>query len=146
MPRPPPPTRAAYRHFHLIATRWMDNDVYGHANNVVYYSWFDTAVNAFLIDAGVLDIARSAVVGVVAETACRYHAAISFPDRVIIGMAVAHLGTSAVRYRLAAFRNDADGASADGHFVHVYVDRATMRPVPIPPAARAAMERLRVDA
>jgi acyl-CoA thioester hydrolase len=140
--RPPPTTRRDYRLLYPITTRWMDNDAYGHANNVVYYSWFDTAVNRFLIDAGVLDIARSPAVGLVAETGCRYHGSISYPDAVTIGLRVVRLGTSSVRYELAAFRNDEPGASADAHFVHVYVDRVTQRPVPIPDDARAAMQRL----
>jgi len=120
----------------------MDNDVYSHVNNVVYYSWFDTAVNGFLVSAGTLDVGRSPVVGLMAETGCRYHRSIAFPDAVTIGVRVARLGTSSVRYELAAFRNDEDAASADAFLVHVYVDRATQRPVPIPDAARAALETL----
>ena len=144
MSRLPPTLRADYGVSYTITTRWMDNDAYGHANNVVYYSWFDTAVNRFLIEAGVLDIARSPAIGLVAETGCRYHSSLGYPDAVTIGLRVARLGTSSVRYELAAFRNDAPQASADGHFVHVYVDRATQRPVPIPSDARAAMQRLLV--
>jgi acyl-CoA thioester hydrolase len=140
--RPVPAARADFRAFFPIITRWSDNDVYGHVNNVIYYSWFDTAVNRFLIESGVLDIAHSPVIGVVAETGCRYHASIAYPDRVTIGLRVARLGTSSVRYEVAAFREEAERAAAEGHFVHVYVDRATMRPRPIPPEARAAMERI----
>ena len=142
MSRPQPVTRAGFHHFHPMPTRWMDNDAYGHVNNVVYYSWFDTVVNRFLIDVGTLDIAASPVVALVAETGCRYHASISFPEQVEIGLRVAHLGTSSVRYELAVFRIGVEASLAEAHFVHVYVDRATQRPVPIPPEARAAMQRL----
>lgn len=123
-----------------MPTRWMDNDVYGHVNNVVYYAWFDTAVNRFLIDTGTLDISASPVVGLVVETGCRYHASVSYPEEVTIGMRVAQLGRSSVRYELAVFRAGQDAAVAEAHFVHVYVDRATQRPVPIPEPARAAMQ------
>jgi acyl-CoA thioester hydrolase len=140
--RPPPATRATFRAFYPMPTRWMDNDVYGHVNNVVYYAWFDTAVNRFLIDAGTLDIAGSPTVGLVAETGCRYRASVRYPEEVTIGLVVAHLGTSSVRYELAVFRAGEDAAVAEAHFVHVYVDRATQRPVPIPAAARAAMQRI----
>jgi acyl-CoA thioester hydrolase len=138
--RTPPATRSQFRVFCPISTRWADNDPYGHVNNVVYYSWFDTAVNRFLIDAGALDITRSTAIGIVVETGCRYHSALSYPDEVTIGFRVARLGGSSVRYELAVFRSSADVASAEGHFVHVYVDRETIRPVPIPDKARAAME------
>jgi len=142
MSRPAPTNRSDYRYFVPIATRWMDNDVYGHVNNVIYYSWFDTAVNGFLMQRGLLDIAASTVVGVVAETGCRYLAQISFPDPVTVGLRVATLGRSSVRYEIGIFRGDAQAASAEGHFVHVYVDRASMRPVPIPDHVRAEMQRL----
>lgn len=142
MSRPPPATRKKFRVFHPMPTRWMDNDVYGHVNNVVYYAWFDTAVNRFLIDAGTLDIAGSPVVGLVVETGCRYHASVAYPDEVTIGLVVARLGTSSVRYELGVFRPGEDVAAAEAHFVHVYVDRATQRPVPIPADARAAMQRI----
>jgi acyl-CoA thioester hydrolase len=135
--RPAPERREAYRHFTEISTRWADNDVYGHVNNVVYYAYFDTVVNEHLIRSGVLDIADSPVVGLVVETTCRYFSPIAFPDRVSAGLRVAHRGTSSVRYEIGLFRNDEEVASAQGHFVHVYVDRATNRPVPIPePVAR----------
>jgi acyl-CoA thioester hydrolase len=140
--RSPPATRAGFRAFHPMPTRWMDNDVYGHVNNVVYYAWFDTAVNRFLIDAGTLDIAASPVVALVVETGCRYHAPVSYPEAVEIGLRVAQIGTSSVRYELAVFRAGEDAALAEAHFVHVYVDRATQRPVPIPPAARTAMQKI----
>jgi acyl-CoA thioester hydrolase len=143
--RLPPATRTAFRRFLPISTRWMDNDVYAHINNVVYYSWFDTAVNRFLIDSGTLDIAASPTVGLVVETGCRYHASISYPEQVTIGIAVVHLGRSSVRYALGVFREDDATAAAEGHFVHVYVDRATQRPVPIPEATRAALESIRAE-
>jgi acyl-CoA thioester hydrolase len=120
----------------------MDNDAYGHVNNVVYYSWFDTVMNRFLIEAGALDIARSPTVGLVVDSGCRYHRSIAFPDAVTVGLRIARLGTSSVRYELAAFRNDDEAAAADAHLVHVYVDRATQRPAPIPDHARAALRRL----
>jgi acyl-CoA thioester hydrolase len=142
MSRPPPPARADFRWFLPITTRWMDNDPFGHVNNVVYYSWIDTAVNRFLIDHGALDIARSEIVGIVAETGCRYHAEITYPDPVTVGIAVVHLGRSSVRYAAGIFRGEAETASADGHFVHVYCERASMRPVPIPGAIRAEMEKI----
>jgi len=129
--RTQPDRRAGYRHFRSIATRWMDNDVYQHVNNVVYYSFFDTAVSGLLIESSLLDVATSAVIGLVVETQCRYFSPIAFPDMVHTGLRIGHLGTSSVRYELALFRNDEDQASAQGHFVHVYVDRETNRPTPI---------------
>lgn len=134
-----PHRRAEYGHFTRIPTRWMDNDVYRHVNNVVYYSFFDTAVNRMLIEAGVLDIEASTVVGLVVETSCNYFSPIAFPDDVHAGLRVAHLGRSSVRYEIGLFRNDADLAAAQGHFVHVYVDRASSRPVPLPEPLRAAL-------
>ena len=141
--RPSAQTRAQYRHFLPIQTRWSDNDAYGHVNNVVYYSWFDTVVNEYLIAAGALDIQASTVVGLVVETQCNYFSELAFPQRVDAGLRLAHAGKSSVRYELAMFGALSDTASAQGHFVHVYVDRATRRPVPLPPALRAAVERLR---
>ena len=143
MTRPPPAARDQFRLLFPITIRWMDNDAYGHVNNVTYYSWFDTAVNSFLIARGTLDIAASPCVGLVVETGCRYHSLISFPQRVAVGLRVARVGTSSVRYELAAFRDDQAVASAEGFLVHVYVDRATMRPAPIPNADRIAMLALR---
>ncbi len=134
--------RAAYVHFTRISTRWMDNDVYGHVNNVVYYSFFDTAVNEHLIVSGCLDAAGSAIVGLVVETSCQYFKSISFPDAVYAGLRVAKLGTSSVRYEIGIFLNDSDTAAAEGHFIHVYVDRATNKPVPIPEKFRAALSAL----
>ncbi len=134
--------RSSYPHFLSIATRWMDNDVYRHVNNVVYYSYFDTVVNQYLIEQGVLDIERSEVVGLVVETQCNYFSPITFPDTVLAGLRVAKLGTSSVRYEIGLFRNDEAQTSAQGHFVHVYVDRASNRPAPLPPPLRAALERI----
>ncbi len=135
-------TRDAYRHLSTIDTRWMDNDAYGHVNNVVYYSFFDTAVNRWLIERGLLDVTASASIGLVVETQCRYVAPITFPDRVTAGLRVARLGRSSVRYEIGLFRNDEPTASAAGYFVHVYVDRVTRSPTPIPDAIRAALETL----
>lgn len=136
-------TRADYCAFLSIDTRWMDNDAYGHVNNVVYYSFFDTAVNRWLIEQGVLDIAHSPAIGLVVETQCRYTAPLTFPDRVTAGLRVAHLGTSSVRYEIALFRNDEDAAVASGHFVHVYVDRATRKTVEMPAEVRRVLDAIR---
>lgn len=140
--RPAPQPRAAYRHFLPIQTRWMDNDAYGHVNNVVYYAWFDTVVNEYLIRAGVLDIERSPVVGLVVETQCNYFGELAFPQQVTAGLRVTRAGTSSVRYEIGLFGGDDDTAAAQGHFIHVYVDRATRRPVPLPAPLRAAVEAL----
>ena len=140
--RPTADPRSAYRHFRGIATRWMDNDVYGHVNNVVYYSYFDTVVNQYLIEAGELDIERGPVIGLVVETHCNYFSPITFPDTVHAGLRVARLGSSSVRYEVGLFRNDDDLASAQGHFVHVYVDRANRRPVVLPDGFRTALHAL----
>lgn len=122
-----------------IQTRWMDNDVYGHVNNVTYYSYFDTAVNGYLIEKGALDIEKSPVIGLVVETSCRYRAPITFPERITAGVRVARLGTSSVRYEIGLFRENDDEAAAEGTFVHVYVDRATRRPVSLPSDLKAAL-------
>jgi acyl-CoA thioester hydrolase len=140
--RPARPNRTDFRHFTALSTRWEDNDVYGHVNNVVYYSFFDTAVNRYLIHAGVLDIEKGAVIGLVIETQCRYHEPLSFPDRLDVGIRVARIGTSSVRYEVGIFREGGETASADGHFVHVYVDRATRRPVALPEPLRAALSAI----
>jgi acyl-CoA thioester hydrolase len=142
MDRPTPLPASAFAHFAAITTRWIDNDVYGHINNVVYYEYFDTAVNAYLIEQGVLDIARSATIGLVVETQCNYFKPIAFPDPLRAGLRVAHLGTSSVRYDIGIFRGDDDTASAQGHLVHVYVDRASGRPVPLPEALKKALAKL----
>ena len=142
MTRRPPATRGEFAHWVPITTRWMDNDAYGHVNNVVYYSFFDTAVNRFLIGRGVLRIDSSPVIGVVVETGCRYHHALSYPENVEVGIRVAHLGTSSVRYELGIFRPGDDIAAADGHFTHVYVDRGLRKPVPLPDDLRAVLEEI----
>ena len=123
----------------------MDNDAYGHVNNVIYYSYFDTAVNAYLISQGALDIATSEVIGLVVETQCRYFSSVAFPDTIHVGVRVAHLGNSSVRYELGIFRNDDEVAAAQGHFVHVYVDRETNRPTALPQALRNALESLQMQ-
>lgn len=137
-----PQPRSAYRRFIAITTRWMDNDAYGHLNNVVYYSLFDTAVNQFLIESGFLDVQRSAVIGLVVETQCQYFSPVAFPDRIEAGLRVAHIGTSSVRYEVAIFPAGSDAASAQGYFVHVYVDRASNRPVPLPDGLRRILQPL----
>lgn len=129
-------SRDQFRHFLTIPTRWMDNDIYGHVNNVVYYSYFDTAVNQFLIEAGVLDIHKGEVVGFVVDSGCAYFAPIAFPDAVHAGIRVVKLGNSSVRYEIALYRNNDPLPAAAGHFVHVYVERANNRSVPIPDAVR----------
>jgi acyl-CoA thioester hydrolase len=132
LPRPRPQPRDAYRHFSSISTRWMDSDAYGHVNNVVYYSYFDTVVNRYLIEAGVLDVERGEVIGLVVETHCNYFAPLSFPQVVDAGLRVARIGGSSVRYEIGLFGGGAPLSAACGHFVHVYVDRATRRPAPLP--------------
>jgi acyl-CoA thioester hydrolase len=141
--RPTPHHRNSYRAFRAIPTRWADNDMYGHVNNVVYYSWFDTAVNAHLIEQGALDLQNGAAIGFVVETHCNYFAPLAFPQTVEAGIRVAQSGSSSVRYEIALFAQGATHAAAQGHFVHVYVDRQTQRPVPLPPALQAVVESLR---
>ncbi len=138
-----PETRDRYRRFLTIPTRWMDNDVYGHVNNVVYYSYFDTVVNEYLVASGSLDVQRSRVIGLVVETRCRFFKAIAFPDTVHAGLRVARLGNSSVRYEIGIFRNEEERAAAQGHFVHVYVNRETRRPAGLPVETRRALEKLR---
>jgi len=140
--RPTPDARTAYRHFRAIETRWRDNDAYGHVNNVVYYSYFDTVVNRYLMDEGVLDIERGAVIGLVVETHCNYFSPVAFPDTIHAGLRVARLGTSSVRYEIGIFRNDEALASAQGHYVHVYVDRSSQRPIPLPDEFRTSLNKL----
>ena len=142
--REPPRPRAAYPYASPIQTRWADNDVYGHVNNVVYYAWFDMIVNAYLVGEGALDIAAGAVIGLVVETQCRYFAPAAFPEALEGALRVARLGSSSVRYELGIFRAGGEDAVAEGHFVHVYVDRATRRPVPLPAPLRAALEKIAV--
>ncbi|WP_019577649.1 acyl-CoA thioesterase [Curvibacter lanceolatus] len=140
--RPSPEPRSAYATFRTITTRWMDNDVYGHVNNVVYYSWFDTAVNAYLIEQGVLDIHAGSTIGLVIETQCNYFAPLAFPQNIEAGIRVARLGGSSVRYEVGLFAEGEDLCAAKGHFVHVYVDRETRRPVPVPESLRAVLTGL----
>lgn len=140
--RPAPEERSAYVHFCDITTRWMDNDAYRHVNNVVYYSFFDTAVNKLLIESGLLNLEDSPAVGLVVENRCSYFSSLAFPDKVTVGMRVAHIGTSSVRYELGIFRNAENLESAHGHFVHVYVDRDSNKPVPLPASVRAAVSAL----
>lgn len=140
--RQEPDTRDDYRHFISITTRWMDNDVYGHINNVQYYSFFDTAVNRYLIDQGMLDIHQGEVIGFVVETHCNYFSSAAFPDKIDAGIRVAHLGRSSVRYEIGLFANEREKAIAQGHFVHVYVDRRNEKPVNIPEKLRSALTLL----
>jgi acyl-CoA thioester hydrolase len=141
-PLPQAGRRADYRHFLAIPTRWMDNDSYGHVNNVTYYSYFDTVVNEHLIRLGGLDIANDAIVGYVVETSCRFRKPLTFPETVEAGMRVARLGTSSVTYEIGLFRQGDDEPAATGRFVHVWVDRVAQRPAPVPPRIRAALQPL----
>ncbi|WP_157019323.1 acyl-CoA thioesterase [Mesorhizobium xinjiangense] len=138
--RPAPSGRTAYRTFRTITTRWMDNDLYGHMNNVVHYSLFDTAVNGWLIEKEAVDIHNGGQIGLVVETGCRYFAEMAFPDIVSAGLRVARIGTSSVRYEVGLFRNDDETAAAEGFFVHVYVDRQTRRPAPLNGRLKTALE------
>ena len=131
-----------YRHFLTIPTRWMDNDVYGHVNNVVYYSFFDTVVNKFLMEERQLDYSKGEVVGLVVETKCQYFAPIAFPDVVVAGIKVAHIGTSSVRYEIGLFKNDEDKPAAEGHFVHVYVTRSGNKPTPLSTEMRSVLAKI----
>jgi acyl-CoA thioester hydrolase len=136
--------RRDYRHFQSIGTRWHDNDIYGHVNNVTYYSFFDSAVNTYLIEVGGLDIHNGGVVGFVVSSSCDYFASIAFPERIEIGLRVGKLGNSSVQYELAVFKVGEDEACAAGRFVHVFVDRESNRPLPIPETLRAALTALLV--
>ena len=141
-PRPQPEGRAGYKAFRTISTRWMDNDAYGHVNNVVYYSWFDTAVNAHLIERGALDLQGGTPIGLVIETQCNYFTPGEFPQTVEAGLRVARIGSSSVRYEVGLFVQGGGETVAKGHFVHVYVDRATRRPTSLPPKLRTVLEAL----
>ena len=143
--RIPPPGRARFRRFVPVTTRWMDNDVYGHVNNVVYYSYFDSAVNALLIEAGALDIVAGEVIGLVVHTQCHYFQPLAFPQALEAGVCVARAGRSSVTYEVGIFAQGAAQAAAAGEFVHVYVDRATRRPVALPQGLRAAVESLAAE-
>lgn len=144
--KPQPDTRDHYAHCSPISTRWGDNDIYGHVNNVQYYSFFDTVVNRYLIAAGALDIHAGAVIGLVVETHCNYFAPLAFPQDVEAGIRVAHVGRSSVRYEIGLFAPGEAVAAAMGHFVHVYVDRASRRPVALPAALLQALAPLRISA
>jgi acyl-CoA thioester hydrolase len=143
MAKPAPLTLSDFTYISDITTRWMDNDVYGHINNVVYYSFFDTVVNGYLVAQGALDIEKSEVIGLVVETQCNYFKSIAFPDKVRAGLGVEHLGNSSVRYEVGIFRNDETDAAAQGHFVHVYVERKSNKPVTLPAALKQALEKLK---
>jgi acyl-CoA thioester hydrolase len=136
--------RSAYKHFLPLQTRWADNDIYGHVNNVAYYGFFDTIVNEYLISAGALDIQHGGVIGLVVETGCKYFAPLEFPQKLEGALRVAKIGNSSVRYELAIFKDGAETPAAEGHFVHVYVDRKTRRPAPLPAAFRNALEKIAV--
>jgi acyl-CoA thioester hydrolase len=142
MPRETPLERSAFRTFRGLQTRWADNDVYGHMNNVVHYALFDTAINGWLIDAGLLDIVAGATVGLVVETNCVYFTEMAYPDTVHAGLAAERIGTSSVAYRVALFRGDDASAAAQGRFVHVYVDRDTRRPRPLDALWRSRLEEI----
>jgi len=145
MPRPAPSRLDEYPHSRVLTTRWLDSDPYGHMNNVVHYQLFDTVVNAWLIEKGALDIQKSTVIGLVVETGCHYFAPLTYPEPVTAAIRVAHIGRSSVRYELALFGSASETAAAQGHFVHVYVDREGRRPVAeLPGVLRAALEPLRI--
>ena len=139
----PAAARGAYPVMHHLATRWNDNDVYGHMNNVVYYEYFDTAVNRWLIEAGALDVPNGPIVGLVAESNCRFLASLGFPDMLEVGLSTLRVGKSSVTYGVALFRAGAPEAAAVCRYVHVYVDSASRRPTPLPESFRAALEALR---
>ena len=140
--RAPPRPRGTYRWFTTISTRWADNDAYGHVNNTIYYAWFDSAVNEWLVGQGLLDIVAGDPIGLVVETGCRFFAPLSFPGDIDVGIAIERIGSSSVTYRLGVFASGSDAAAAEGHFTHVYVGRASRRPVPLRPAWREALAAL----
>ena len=142
MSRADPRPRSAYRFWRNVPTRWADNDAYGHVNNVVHYAWFDTAVNAWLVEAGLLDIAHGDPIGLVVETRCAYFAPLTFPQAVEVGIAIERLGTSSVTYRLGIFAQGDASAAAEGEFTHVYVDRASRKSRPLPDPWRVKLEAL----
>lgn len=143
--RSKPDNRSAYAYFQTMTTRWMDNDSYRHMNNTTYYSFFDTIVNQYLIENDVLDIEKGPVIGLVAETTCRYFKSIGFPSRINVGLRVGHLGNSSIRYEIGMYKDDEDEASAQGHFIHVYVDRESGRPTPIPEKMKSVVAALHRD-
>ena len=138
----PAETRACYRHFQKIPTRWGDNDIYGHVNNVVYYSYFDTVVNTYLIERGALDIAKSTVIGLAVESLCTFRKELTYPETIDAGLRVGRLGNTSVRYEIGIFRQGEDDPAATGYFVHVYVDRISRKPVPLPEALRRVLTSL----
>ena len=142
MSRPPPATRGEFKVWRKVTTRWADNDAYGHVNNTVYYEWFDSAVNAWMVDQGMLDIANGDPIALVVETRCTYAAPLAFPENVDVGLAVAQLGRSSIRYRIGIFAEGSESAAAEGDFVHVVVDRATRRPVELPVGWRVKLEAI----
>ena len=142
MSRIPPATRAEFKAWRKMSTRWADNDAYGHVNNTVYYEWFDSAVNAWMVEQGMLDIEHGDPIALVVETRCTYAAPLAFPEPVEIGLAVSDLGQSSIRYRIGIFAEGAASAAAEGEFVHVVVDRATRRPVEIPADWRSKLEMI----
>lgn len=143
MSRPIASGRNAYPHFTTISTRWADNDAYGHVNNTIYYQWFDSAVNAFLVEAGLLDIANGDPIGLVVETGCTYFAPLTFPGDVDVGLVIDRLGGSSVTYRIGVFAKGATEPAAQGHFIHVYVGRGSRRPVPLPDEWRTKLMNYR---
>lgn len=144
MSRPLPPTRLDYPHFLKIPTRWNDNDSYGHVNNAVYYYFIDTVVNCFLIDKGLLDLKTSTTIGLAVDTGCKFFGSVEYPDIVHAGLRVTKLGNSSVTYDIGLFKNDNDAAAAQGHFVHVYVDEKTRRPVKIPDTMRNKLQEIHI--
>lgn len=138
--------RNDYRAFRPIATRWMDNDAYGHVNNTIYYSWFDTAVNAWLVDAGLLDIEAGELIGLVVQTGCQYHRSVAFPQSVEVGVRIARLGNSSVRWEVGIFTPGHEAPAATGFFIHVYVARTSRRPVALPQEWRDRLGALVVPA
>jgi len=146
MSRTPPGRRADYFWFHQITTRWMDNDVFQHVNNVNYFSYFDTAVTYYEMTEKVVGLFEGPVHCVVAQVSCSYHSSLAFPDLVTVGLRVANIGRSSVRYEIAVFRNDEDVAAAEGHFIHVFVERGSQKPVPIPEESRTLLQRIATPA
>ncbi len=141
-----PQPRSAYKTFSILPTRWMDNDIYGHVNNVNYYSFFDTAIAHYLMNEGGLDPWKSEVIGFCVESGCRFRKALQFPETIAAGLRVGRIGRSSVRYEIGLFRGDDDDTAADGYFVHVFVERESETPMPVPDAIRDALSRLAVEA
>jgi len=144
--RPKPDKRGAYNYFQMMTTRWMDNDSYRHMNNTTYYAFFDTIVNQYLIENGALDVEKGPVIGLVAETTCCYFRSIGFPSKINVGLRIGHLGNSSIRYEIALFKDEEVEASAQGHFVHVYVNRDSGRPIAIPEKLKSVVGPLRAAA